>query len=97
MYGIFMAYGKAIRGGVEVSGAGLVDLAPTILHMLGEPIPAHMDGRVLTEIIADTFEPQETGHREVTWSVEPKPQGDVLSEEEEQLLGERLRNLGYVG
>jgi arylsulfatase A-like enzyme len=31
--------------------AGLIDLAPTILAMLGLPVPEAMDGRVLTEVL----------------------------------------------
>jgi predicted AlkP superfamily phosphohydrolase/phosphomutase len=45
MNGIFLAYGPDIRPGIEVEGAQITDLAPTILHLMGEPVPVHMDGR----------------------------------------------------
>jgi len=49
--GILICYGDGINHGkVE---ANIIDLAPTILHIFGLPIPRYMDGRVLTEI----FEP----------------------------------------
>ncbi len=32
-----MAYGKDVKAGLEIEGASLVDLAPTILHLMGEP------------------------------------------------------------
>ena len=35
-------------------GARLIDMAPTILHLMGEPTPEDMDGRVLEEL----FEPE---------------------------------------
>ncbi|MFZ1505666.1 MAG: alkaline phosphatase family protein, partial [Anaerolineae bacterium] len=40
MNGIFAALGEPVQPGVEISGATLADLAPTILHLLGQPIPA---------------------------------------------------------
>ena len=53
MNGIFMAYGAAIRPGAVSEEASLYDLAPTIMHLMGEPVPEHMDGRVLSEVIVD--------------------------------------------
>ena len=31
--------------------ADLLDIAPTVLHLLGVPVPADMDGHVLTELL----------------------------------------------
>lgn len=97
MNGIFLAYGAPVRPGVEVHGAALVDLAPTLLHLAGQPVPAHMDGRVLEEALVAGFRP-------VEWSAETVavgPPGDRddpgLSDEDYDVLAERLRSLGYVG
>jgi predicted AlkP superfamily phosphohydrolase/phosphomutase len=105
--GIFIAHGSGIRqGGRDVAmlgttvpprlypGADILDLAPTILHLLGEPVPRIMDGRVLAEILtnqrpvvytdgdgAEIF----SGHADVAFS----------SEEADQ-VEERLRSLGYL-
>jgi predicted AlkP superfamily phosphohydrolase/phosphomutase len=49
--GIFVARGPAIRAGVAVDGARIIDLAPSLLHLLGVPVPEDMDGRILHEII----------------------------------------------
>jgi len=35
---------------IVVDGVRVYDIAPTILHMFGLPIPSNMDGRVLLEI-----------------------------------------------
>lgn len=48
--GIFLAYGKGIKKGYKIKGAKIYDIAPTILHIFGLPIPNDMDGRVLMEI-----------------------------------------------
>ena len=97
MNGVFLAYGAAIRPGSLAEDASLYDLAPTILHLMGEPVPEHMDGRVLSEVIVE-------GDREIArsrWKEKhggaPGVGGAELSAEDRELLAERLRSLGYVG
>ena len=51
-FGIFMAYGSDIKQVGEVENVSILDLAPTILHLMGIAIPADMDGRVLEQIFA---------------------------------------------
>ncbi len=61
--GVFMAYGPDINRG-RLSDLKIYDITPTILHMLGLPVPDDMDGRVLTEI----FKPEsEAGKRPVVY------------------------------
>jgi len=54
--GIFIAVGEGIKRGVEIEGANIIDLAPTILHIMNLPIPIHMDGKVLKEIFEEDSE-----------------------------------------
>jgi predicted AlkP superfamily phosphohydrolase/phosphomutase len=51
MEGILIAAGPAFRAGASPRQADLLDIAPTVLHLLGVPVPADMDGRVLTELL----------------------------------------------
>jgi predicted AlkP superfamily phosphohydrolase/phosphomutase len=51
--GILLAVGPGIRAGAEIRGATLADLAPTILHLLGVPMPGPMDGQILHQGIRD--------------------------------------------
>ena len=61
--GVFMAYGPDINRG-RLSDLKIYDIMPTILHMLGLPIPGDVDGRVLTEI----FKPgSKAGERPVVY------------------------------
>ncbi len=54
--GVFLAYGPDIKRGIEIDGAKVYDIAPTVLHMFGLPVPKDMDGRVLKEIFREDSE-----------------------------------------
>ena len=63
--GLFVAYGPDVKkSGEKLEGLRIYDIAPTILHLFGLPIPEDMDGRVLTEIFEEDSEP---GQREVVY------------------------------
>ena len=70
----------------------LIDLAPTILQLLGQPVPDDMDGRELHEMLA--------GSRAVEFGAAPSVQTAALdghSAQEARLIEERLAGLGYLG
>jgi len=82
--------------------ANLVDLAPTILYLLGIPVPDWMDGRVLVELFDAAHQPAPeqpalAGRPQVE---QPTPvQGTApegYSSDEEAQVVERLRRLGYL-
>ncbi len=54
--GIFLAYGPGIKKGYKITDAKIYDIAPTVLHIFGLPIPNDMDGRVLMEIFEEDSE-----------------------------------------
>lgn len=95
--GILFMKGSSIRRGFRIEGARIYDLAPTILYLMGTPVPADMDGRVLQQAILPShlqlnppryMEPPEGG--------KAKAQSLGYSEEEATCVEERLRGLGYV-
>jgi predicted AlkP superfamily phosphohydrolase/phosphomutase len=104
-YGMFLMYGKPIKQGVWYSGANILDLVPTILFLMSKTVPSDMDGRVLSELIdPELFEILEKGKTETRQTATDKrpengpPSVDSgLSEEEQQIIAKRLRDLGYVG
>jgi len=55
--GLFMAYGPDIKPIGKINNVSILDLAPTILHLMSVPIPHDMDGRVLMEIFREDSEP----------------------------------------
>jgi predicted AlkP superfamily phosphohydrolase/phosphomutase len=100
--GIFLAQGMAIRAGVTVEGARIIDLAPTLLSLLGVPPPDDMDGRVLEEIF--TAVPADPVP-EPLLAAAPAVNGccaaatipaSGYSAEDEDKISDRLRSLGYV-
>jgi predicted AlkP superfamily phosphohydrolase/phosphomutase len=96
MNGVFLAYGSSIEAGVEITGKSLIDLAPTIMHLMSLPVPERMDGKVIEEAIASDYVP--VPMTEVSgWSSSDNGRGDGLSEEQKKIVAERLRGLGYVG
>lgn len=53
--GVFMAFGSGIVRS-RMKEADIFDIAPTIIHIFGLPIPKEMDGRVLKETFEDDGE-----------------------------------------
>lgn len=50
--GIFLAYGPSIKGkGYLGYNVSILDVAPTILHIMGLKVPQDMDGRIIRDII----------------------------------------------
>jgi hypothetical protein len=47
--GMMILYGRGIRRNAQISDCTNLDVAPTLLNLLGLPIPAEMSGRVLCE------------------------------------------------
>jgi predicted AlkP superfamily phosphohydrolase/phosphomutase len=97
--GILLLWGKPIQPGRRLDGARLVDLAPTLLHLMGQPIPSDMDGRVLSEALT----PDYAGPWKIKRVLPTEDRSDQtvatddnLSAEDTDLIVERLRGLGYV-
>ncbi len=53
--GFLLVLGDGVRRGVAIRGASVLDVAPTILYLMGLPVARDMEGRVLTEIVDDDF------------------------------------------
>lgn len=53
--GFLVLWGSGIRADVRLTSANVVDLAPTLLVLAGEPIARDMDGRVLAEAFDERF------------------------------------------
>jgi len=93
--GIFAMRGPGIRCGAVTPPVRIFDFAPTILHRLGLPVPDDMDGQV----VAIALEPDwlSTHPVEGAPSTASRRGGSTgYSEEQEALVVDRLRDLGYL-
>ncbi len=101
--GILIATGPAFQVGAEPRDAALLDIAPTVLHLLGVPVPDDMDGRVLTELL----EPMASRSAHVL-AMEPAfagapangvsavPGESSYSDDDDAAIQQRLADLGYL-
>ena len=95
--GILICKGKGILHTDEPAGElrapAVYDLVPTILHLAGLAVPDGLDGRVLEEMMAT--ERRSTVRYDSSGDSGAKDAGK-LTEEEEKLIEEKLRALGYL-
>jgi predicted AlkP superfamily phosphohydrolase/phosphomutase len=96
MNGILCLSGQGVfRRGDSIAEAGVVDVAPTVLHAMGMPIPSDMDGRVLEGAFDADFlasHPVRSGP-----PLEgPATTAGEYSAEEEAGIRASLRGLGYI-
>jgi arylsulfatase A-like enzyme len=86
--GILVAYGPDIKQGEKIEDAQLFDITPTVLHMMGLPIPDDIDGVVLKEIFKEDSEPAK---RDIFYEEEIKDERKKVKEKIE-----KLKNLGKL-
>ena len=53
--GFVLLAGHGVRSGVRLTSAGVLDLAPTLLVLAGEPLARDLDGRLLAEAFDERF------------------------------------------
>ena len=95
-FGLLMMTGKGVRQGANIEGAGIEDMAPTILYAMGSPVPKDMDGKVLSEVFTEEFRNQVTLLQSEEGSSRELHE-TAYTEEAEEEIKERLRGLGYLG
>lgn len=93
--GILALAGPGIRAGAELPPASLLDVAPTVLHLLQEAVPTYLDGRVISAALTPEYA---AAHpvRTCEAALEQSGAGDALTAAEAALIQERLKSLGYV-
>lgn len=95
--GIVIAYGDGILPG-EVLAARIVDICPTVLHLLGVPVPDDADGRVLSEVLAASHRAAAPAPHVGLQNADSGSQaeGEPYTEPDRRAVEERLRKLGYL-
>lgn len=94
--GIFVASGPMLKSQSTIDGARIIDVAPTILYLLGLPIPNDMDGSPLR----DLFIEEHLSRNPPSFSEPPplaKTSESALTDDEAEKVKDQLRGLGYLG
>jgi predicted AlkP superfamily phosphohydrolase/phosphomutase len=97
--GVFVMAGGPVRSGHAFTGARIIDVAPTVLYLMGLPIPQAMDGRPLIEALDSAFVASRPVVLEGDGKAPPpfQPQAEaVFNAEEEALIADRLQSMGYI-
>lgn len=95
MEGILIARGPHVRP-CDAGQAWIGDMTPTLLYLLGQPVPDDMDGKALTNIIDPAYlesHPVRYVHAEQ----EAGDESSGYSEEEKESIRKRLKDMGYIG
>ncbi len=99
-FGVLVLSGAHVRPGARLEEASVYDIAPTVLALFGQPVPASWPGRVL----GDAIEPEFVARYPVRFRQDEPERENLLGEEGLAAsdpaaadLREKLTNLGYVG
>jgi arylsulfatase A-like enzyme len=93
--GVVFLWGPPIRAGVKLDNAGVFDVTPTALYLMGLPVGEDMDGRVLVEAIS----PEVLAARPVEWTPTHDTGtrgGDPRESPVDEEILKELETLGYV-
>ena len=93
--GIFLMKGPGIRRGVALSEVDILDVTPTILHLMEQPVPSRLDGRVLGE----AFLPEHLTDNPIRIGFEAEAAENQPIEydpDDAETLRKRLKGLGYI-
>lgn len=95
--GIFLAAGSAIRHRPERGELSVLDVAPLLTYLAGQPIPDDLEGRLDTDLLDPAFLAA-SPPRQIAAAEAPAlpPEEGVTGEGEDRELDDRLRSLGYL-
>jgi len=95
LYGTLIIKGRDIKKGEILNESSIMDLAPTILHILGVSIPSDMDGCPLKEVFEPSSDLAKSNIKYVA-SESRKKEEHRLSKHDMEDIKKRLKALGYL-
>lgn len=93
--GIFIAAGPSVAQGFFEEPLHVVDVLPTMLHMVGLPVPSGLDGSVARSILEEAMAREPVMLSDAPANPETSEE-NPYTPEEEALIEESLRGLGYI-
>jgi predicted AlkP superfamily phosphohydrolase/phosphomutase len=101
--GVLMMSGGPFVRGAKFAEARIIDVAPTVLYLMGETVPGDMDGRVLLEALDTDFVAEHPVRFEAfNGAADDESDGSedvgrvTFSDDESELIAQRLQALGYL-
>lgn len=103
--GVLMGAGPGIREGVTLGASRILDVAPVLLHSLGLEIPAELEGDFPAGLYEPDYlegdpprraAPDDPGAGPARHEPADDAGSPAFTEDEQALVFERLRSLGYV-
>jgi len=98
-FGIFVLAGPGVSGG-DAGSCKMADVTPTLLALLGIPLPEGLDGFVLARALTPSVKPAHTSRRDpatqdpaAETGTEPDP---TLDSKDQKALIAQLKSLGYM-
>jgi predicted AlkP superfamily phosphohydrolase/phosphomutase len=101
--GVLLGMGPGIRAEVRLSGRDILDVAPLLMHSLGLAIPAEYEGAFPSDFYEPGYlasDPPRIAAENASVGLEEPPSSQtlegVMEAEDEAVIVERLRSLGYL-
>ena len=95
-YGILLMKGEMIQENCRIADGSILDIAPTVLYLAGQPIPRTMDGKVLLEVFCESYRAKNpVEYIDVVQGTRSEEEFS-FSVEDSLEIQERLRGLGYI-
>jgi predicted AlkP superfamily phosphohydrolase/phosphomutase len=94
--GMILLHGSPVQAGIDLQNANIEDVTPTLLYLMGQPVPSDMDGRVLTNALRpDWIDTARLASVQETNQAESRRTD--FSPADEEAVRQRLQDLGYLG
>lgn len=95
MDGFLLAAGPPFRSGAEGRRVRAVDVAPTVLHLLGAPVAADLEGVVALNLLDPDWAKAHPVRYVGTWGTR-KVDGEAMPTIADERIREELQALGYI-
>ena len=93
--GIVVVAGRGVKPQTDLT-ASVLDVTPTLLYMAGAAVPSGLDGKVMTEAFEADHLDRSPPVTTQAMSTEDRDESSPYSAEEEAMIEESLRGLGYI-